>query len=87
MPRPKKFTKPVLPELPPARRIDAVRLRKARKDAELTQFTLSMLTGVSVTAIARMERGVEIANPSLIDAGRLADVLGLSLEALAPKPK
>ena len=87
MPRPKKFTKPVLPEPPPARRVDGARLRKARKDAGLTQVSLSFRTGVSVTAFARMERGSDLANPPLIDVGRIADVLGLSLDALAPKPK
>lgn len=87
MPRPKKTTKHALPDLPPLRRVDGARLRKARGDAELTQFTLSALSGVSVTAIARLERGSELANPSVGDLGRLADVLGVTLEWLAPKPK
>lgn len=87
MSRTKKPTKPVYPEPPPARRIDPTRMRKARDDAGLTQFDLSMLTRVSITAISRIENGKEAANPSLEDAGRLADALGVSLDWLAPKPK
>lgn len=87
MARTKKTTKPALPEPPPSRRIDQVRFKKARADAGITQFTLSMLSGVSLTAISRLENGSAIAKPSLEDAGRLADVLGVGLDWLAPKPK
>lgn len=85
MSRSKKVQKPVLPEPPPARVVDPDALKKARKEADLSQLELALLTGVSPRTLSRIESGKHAGSPSLRDAGALADVLGLSLDRLAPK--
>lgn len=85
MARTKKIAKPVLPEPPPVRVVDHALMRLIRDKAELTQFDLALLTGVSPRTISRIESGKHDGSPSLADVGRIADVLLLPLDTLAPK--
>lgn len=59
------------------------RLTEARKAKNLSQEELATLIGTKGPAIGRYER--EVAKPTIEVAGRLADVLGVSLDFLVGK--
>lgn len=58
----------------------AYRLYKARKDKHLTQYQLAALCSISRQTIYEYEKGLYI--PKLDNAGKLAEVLGVSLDYL-----
>ena len=55
-------------------------LRKARKRLHKSQAALSGITGVSVAAICKYERGVML--PTVVTAAELAKALGVTMEFL-----
>ena len=65
-----------------------VRLRQLREAAGLSRGALARAAGTSDSAIVQLERGER--SPSLELAGRLADVLGVTVDELrraAPEKK
>jgi len=60
-------------------------VRHHRRRAGLTQKQLSQLAGVSHATIGRME--AELNQPTIDTLQKVAEVLGVSLEGLAPKRK
>lgn len=87
MPRTKKITKPIRPEPPPAWRVDGKRMRQARDEAGITQLDLAWLTDVSPRTISRIESGKHDGSPSLVDVGRIADVLQRDIRWLCGRSK
>lgn len=55
-------------------------LRKARKHKSMSQAALSGITGVSVAAICKYEKGTML--PTVITAAELAKALGVTVEFL-----
>lgn len=55
-------------------------LRKARKHKSMSQAALSSITGVSVAAICKYEKGTML--PTVIVAAELAKALGVTVEYL-----
>lgn len=55
-------------------------LRKARKHKSMSQAALSGITGVSIAAICKYEKGTML--PTVITAAELARALGVTVEYL-----
>jgi transcriptional regulator with XRE-family HTH domain len=60
----------------------AVRLRRARQDAGLTQEQLAVLAGVKLDTLRAIEQG-RTANPGVFSVQRLAVQLHVSIDYLA----
>lgn len=63
----------------------AARLTAARERANLSVYALAKLAGVDRTFLALIERGEKL--PGVETLQRLAGVLGVSMDALAPPVK
>ena len=59
-----------------------VNLRTIRKQKNLTQFKLSLICGIPQAHISLYETSLRI--PGLINASRIADALGKSIEEIWP---
>lgn len=59
------------------------RLRALRQERKLTQAALGEAAGIPRTIIARLER-LPVVNPTLDTMTKLADVLGVGIEAFVP---
>jgi len=57
------------------------RLQKARQDAGLTQQELCQRSGLSYSTLAKIERGA-IKSPSIFTIQKIADTIGIDLDAL-----
>jgi FMN phosphatase YigB (HAD superfamily)/DNA-binding XRE family transcriptional regulator len=57
------------------------RLQKARQDAVLTQQELCQRSGLSYSTLAKIERGA-IKSPSIFTIQKIADTIGIDLDAL-----
>jgi len=62
---------------------DHVKFKKLRENAGLTTYQLAEAVGVSQSMIAHMERGVK--KPSMEVLARIADELGVTMDALRKK--
>lgn len=70
------------PQSPADRRLAAV-LRAAREEQRRTQEAVAHAAGLTVTALARIERGQ--ANPAWTTVLQVTDALGLTLTELAQR--
>lgn len=61
------------------------RLRFFRLQAKKSQLQLAAASGIAKEYVSRLERGLAL--PSLAVATRIADALGISLDALADRKK
>ncbi len=67
-----------------ARQFSPARLRDLRNHAGLTREKLAVAAGMSMTSIAHHEQGERI--PGLNAAARLAEALGITVDALLGDP-
>jgi transcriptional regulator with XRE-family HTH domain len=64
----------------------AMRLKRLRKAANLSQQELATRSGLSVSIVSQIEQGRE-ANPRLSTLLAITGVLGIGLDDLVPRPK
>jgi hypothetical protein len=87
MARPKKIAPPKLPEPPPDLVVDVKRIKRALDESDLAVWQLGLLAGIGQRTLARILSGKHNASSRFVDIGRIATVLNLSLDEIAPKPK